>query len=984
MCCTGVLLGSMSIYKKTKGQLTNRKQFQRTLGGAPDDDFLDSFLPSTNYNSDPADSLISSPDTPQFQKIPDPQPVPLQPINRQPQISTPPNPPIGTQASNTPTKTIGQRVIDLEDKYDNHKKWGDFFRTLTALTALLLLALIAAYIVTTVLTSTGDIGPGDNNCIDCAANGTLIVKHDLQVDGHTYFYGNVTSYANFTANQISLLNTTSDIYFDLFNFLNNLVVSALPCAYCAPNGTFITEGNVIVGGNGTLTVNYIELLNTTTMTYFDLFTFLNDLDMLLRNVTIQHCTIIQVCGPSGNLTAAIASAVALSPSDTNSVGIEFCPGTYVINNSGGPVTIPHFVSLQARAAGSVSLTPSTPGNAMFALSGQNNVYGFDFYNGQAGAYLRQTAFVDGGVTVISDCTMRDGGTFYSSAASGGSQERVIIRNSNLVANNGVTTNIVSFLHAGSAIVENTVFQHAPGGFGMAIVASGTQCVYTITGCSIIGLSSGIFAANIQYSLTVSDLYVSDITYAVINIPTVAAGLTELYFDGIVVDYSYGFVARMFNIDTSEEFIYQFGDVQHYNCTEEPKPSTVSAVYIDVSAFEPAVERVLIDESIGVPEKPQSSFVGSGKNSLRQLLLYTYNGASYTDVQTNLCAGNTFTMTGTVNSALYAAVNLIDPHTSEPFQHYGLMFEITTAAAGGAGGFVVEYWDGAAWTGLNFMVYNSDYPYIPNTGTTPLQTVTPTTINYDWRIKTGYVRDGVAVDPWVANDDPGVGVDLFWVRFRIISGTITTPPVVSFVQYTTNTMETNSYGVTLYHGFARRMAEVDVNIALFQPKITTPSTGEFTITFSGGQTSEFANAQFNNGVDTSRGFNFIIPCDCDTSSAIVITLTYRTTTASNTNMAWNIAYVVTENSYLYATVVPTSYAVVQAVTAATVNQQQQARFLMYATNSQIYDTSNPGRTIGWFFFEREGTSGSDTYAGVMQLVSLTAHYTKRMEGMPLLY
>ena len=770
----------------------------------------------------------------------------------------------------------------------------------------------------------------------------------------------------------------------MFNFLNNLVVSSLPCAHCAPNGTFITNGDMIVGGNGTLTVNYIELLNTTDMMYFDVFTFLNDLDKLLNNITIQYCTVIQVCGPSGNITGAIADAVALAPSDTNSVGIEFCPGTYVIPNNGGPLVIPHFVSLQARVAGSVSLTPSAPNNVMFQLSGQNNIYGFDFYNGGNAVYMTQTAFVDGGVTVISDCTMRDGRGLYASSGSGGLQERVIIRDSNLVGNNGATTTLISFSHDGSAFVQDTVLQHAPGGFGIGINGIGVNSVYTITGCSVIGLATGILVGASQFSITVSDLYASDISYAVISIPAIAAGVTELYFDGIVVDYSYGFVARIYNIYPGEDFVYQFGDVQHYNCTEEAKPHTVSAVYIDVSAFEPAVERVLIDESVGVPEKPQSSFVGSGKNTLRQLLLYTFDGTTYTDVQTNLCNGNTFTMPGTVNSALYAAVNLPDPLTGESFQHYGLMFDVVTAAVLGGGGNVLEYWDGSAWTQLNSMVYNTDYPYIPNTAILPMQTTTSTTINYDWRIKTGFTASGTTYTAWTANDPPGYGTNLFWVRFRVFTANLATAPVISSIQYTTNAMETNEYGLTLYHGFARRMAEVDINIALFQPKITTPSTGEFTITFFGGQTAEYSNAQFPNGADTSRGFNFIIPSDCDTSSAIEMTLTYRTTTASNANMVWEIGYAVTENSYLYASVNPGTFGTTIAVTAAAVNQQTQQRFLIYYTNSQIYDSSSPGRSIGWFFFERQGTNIGDTYTGVMQLVSLTAHYTKRMEGMPLLY
>lgn len=972
---------------------------------------------TTNKPNIPSDF---DPYTSQFKPVAPPkQPPPSQP-DKQPLI-----PPQSQSSRPSPTNLesqppLTQQVHDIQDDLKKHKRTARILFAISAIMWLLLLLLIGSYIGTTITTANkslpnlgclecngkdaiidGTLTVNDiqllnqtsdtffdlflflNNitaaslpCAHCAPNGTFIVDNDMIVNGDAFLYGNTT------ANQISLLNTTSDMYFDLFTYLNGLNVSSLPCAYCAPNGTFVITGDTIITGNGTLTVDYISLLNTTSDTYFDVFTAI---DRLL-NLPVENCTVIQVCGPSGNVTAALAQAAALNPNSTNNVGIEFCPGTYIIDNSAGPLNVPSYVSISSKVPGAASLTPSTTGFAIFNLQGVHNVFGFEFYNGLNAPYITQSGFVASGITVIAACIMRNGYGLYESASSGGIFHEVMVRDCDLIADNGLPTKIFTFDHTGEAFMNNVIMRHVPGGFGVGIYVSSVTCITSATDITFIGFSTGIYVAATTVSISIDQLYASDISYTVINIPTIAPGLTEIFLSDIVVDDMYGTVASIYQIDTSETYTYQFGDVQHYNCTSGPKPINVDAIYMDISQNEGSVFRALTDVSVGVPEKPQSTYMGTGRYSSREFIVYYRDPLGvFSRVDTILCSGSTYTLPPDLGGMLYMAVDLTDPTTGLPFQHYGQLFNIITPMVLGGSVMTLEYYDGFNWHDVLHMHYQYAYPYTPITAFFAFAITGSSITNFNWQMKTGYFFYGLPYDPWGLGNDPGYTRPLYWVRYVINVAPLSVSPEISYMGYTGNTIENTDYGFTLYHGFARRVGEVVFSSALFQPEIGGASFGDYTLNFGlPGVYSGFSDAVMPFGTNSIRGLNFNIPLDADISCAFNITMTYIPPVAADGFISLYIGQTATKVGDDPSSVVPIFFSVIVPITGTlTANTQQLFSTTIYLPDTQVYETVL-GETVGWLFLMRlAGTDPQDTYPGDINIIALSMFYVKRMEGGTLL-
>lgn len=134
---------------------------------------------------------------------------------------------------------LNDRLTHANDRLDDHRTWLRILGSILVLLGILLLLLIAAFIVMSILTANGTIGPS-YPCIECVGN-RLVVNGGLTVNGGTVVINVPTHLNNVTyVNQLMLLNTTSDVYFNLFTFLSNLNNTGggngtLSCAHCAPN-----------------------------------------------------------------------------------------------------------------------------------------------------------------------------------------------------------------------------------------------------------------------------------------------------------------------------------------------------------------------------------------------------------------------------------------------------------------------------------------------------------------------------------------------------------------------------------------------------------------------------------------------------------------------------------------------------------------------------------------------------------------------------
>ena len=110
---------------------------------------------------------------------------------------------------------------------------------------------------------------------------------------------------------------------------------------------------------------------------------------------------------------------------------------------------------------------------------------------------------------------------------------------------------------------------------------------------------------------------------------------------------------------------------------------------------------------------------------------------------------------------------------------------------GGGTVEAEYWDGGAWTAFTFMVTEEESPFIPQAMDL-------------WQNLNGgeHLRFDRNMPPlWVANDPMALGVDLYWVRFRI-TAPIATSPIVDLIKMVPTRTRFDENGLREMDGLAR--------------------------------------------------------------------------------------------------------------------------------------------------------------------------------------
>lgn len=634
----------------------------------------------------------------------------------------------------------------------------------------------------------------------------------------TWFYDDVVFHEN-----VTVLGTTELGNTIIDNTTGTEMFVVYPPSWFYGTATFHNQTNMTV-----LTVNTVNLLNYTSNEYFDLFLFLDNLTMMqnmikqtlqnhttrienienfINNLAIDNCTVIQLCGPEADVGAALIEAAALLPSITNRVGLEFCPGVYVVNNTGGPLTVPAFVSMTARVPGSVIITPDIASNAVFDLEGDTTIDGLGFTNGLS--YITQSGY-DGTMTRIAHCFMEMGSRFFtaSSTAAFNNYDFVIyLENLRLIGDSGSATQWITFdqWEDGRVYLSDIIFIHVDNvPLGTGIKISGSPTFVQLTDLSFVNVETGIFMLEPPESFVGNGIYARNVSLAVMELFS-NNNTNPLHFNGLDTDAT---VANEYYIHNTNSMpvMVQFGDVHTYNCTEGPKSPVVDSVYLETHAdnIEDASMRVLTDMSVGAPEKPHTSTTGTGKHTSRNLLVYMQTGnAAALRVDKLLCRGIPQTMGISVNSSLYMAVNAPDGITGGEFQHFGAMFDVETAAASAfSDPFITEFWDGTEWREFTAMEYDYNFPHAARGDDLFTQPRT-IVINYDYRLRTGFTAyNSTPANAWTASDPVGYGADLMWVRFRVEKA-LTTGPEFSYVAHTGNAHEFLDFGAQLLHGHARR-------------------------------------------------------------------------------------------------------------------------------------------------------------------------------------
>lgn len=391
--------------------------------------------------------------------------------------------------------------------------------------------------------------------------------------------------------------------------------------------------------------------------------------------------------------------------------------------------------------------------------------------------------------------------------------------------------------------------------------------------------------------------------------------------------------------------------------------------------------IIQELQVGTPEYGYESVFGEGDSYTRGMMVYSYNGSTYTDIsdEAKSISGSTFTFPNVnVNTALYIASSLSDG--SDFLHHYGIKSKITAAIVAGTGNIVVEYYNGS-WAELNIMEVDSSSPYLPH-GNELFQHIGSHQVRYTCDLTT---------DSWTKNDPVTLGTDYYWIRIRIASA-ITTSPTFEQFKLHTNRAEINNDGWTEYFGKARPTGTLPWSITNAVAWSSSPSdqdlyvldspTGDdYDIGFGRTENS------FSSGIRDRISIGMAIPEDLDTSCPIKIIVYWMGTSNSAGDIVWKMSSgVVVPGAPLTTTLTGTGTSLVSgqeqsSIEVVGVNEGDilKRTILSFYISGGISRDGYGSKDILALSLVSDGDDALDTYGGTRNILNIKATYTKWCEG-----
>jgi hypothetical protein len=380
--------------------------------------------------------------------------------------------------------------------------------------------------------------------------------------------------------------------------------------------------------------------------------------------------------------------------------------------------------------------------------------------------------------------------------------------------------------------------------------------------------------------------------------------------------------------------------------------------------------------VGAAELGRETAMGSGSSTQRGMMVYNYNGSTFTDVTQIAISrtGSTFTMTNGLNSAIYFGWNLKDA-AGNYLKFYGLEAGVTAARVLGGGTVVWEYWGGASWLPLTVMAVNKLPPYTSyaNAAFSEVATV-------DIRFNINLATAGT----WVANDPISSGTNRYWVRYRV-STAITSGPTIEFIRFHSNRKLIGTDGFVQYFGLARPLNRIAWDVGMLSgTDVGDPAADQGIFLSDTLDVGREQNAFDAGGIDRV-GLLKRLPYDCDTSTPIAFQWTWFTV-AGGGDVLWNIRWGYSSdgaNIYLTEGAAPTTHATQQLITQIIPSA---GAGIQITSMAQLDVSGMVARRVGsagdilWLTLERDGSGGSgDTNTGDAVLVEISPYYAKWSEG-----
>lgn len=410
-----------------------------------------------------------------------------------------------------------------------------------------------------------------------------------------------------------------------------------------------------------------------------------------------------------------------------------------------------------------------------------------------------------------------------------------------------------------------------------------------------------------------------------------------------------------------------------------KVSLVDSSVIEGYFFNKLIEqnqfRIVSETSIGLPDSGKETSLGEGDSYVSGLLAYTYNGLTYSSVSSEAASpsDSTFTFPSSlVGNSIYisSAFNI-----SSPLKFYGLKINISTACSLGLGDIVFEYWNGSSWVEFNHMMVKSGNPYL-SYANSKFEETGLFHINFDARIE----------NDWTTNDPVSIGVNLYWVRFRIVGVTLTTPPVFEQIKINTSRIAFEPTGFQNTYGLGRPKKKFPISLGGLQSNSgRTPNSSDVFLSQSLGISGD--ENSFPSNQDRSKIFSQFIPFDLDTSCPAELTISYFGDSSLAGVVQWEVIWATSlplDGVYGSSVLSPItssterSNTVTDSIPILSANTDRILSIQLDIPEALTQQTNgNPSSKL-WIRLTRD-VSGADTYSGNIILTEFSVYYTSYRDG-----
>lgn len=576
----------------------------------------------------------------------------------------------------------------------------------------------------------------------------------------------------------------------------------------------------------------------------------------------QTVTVAKSGGDFTSLKAAVDSITDATTAKRYVVHVY--PGTYIE----APITVPDYVSIKGLGnLSNIIIVAASPTGTLIDAGDSSFVENITL-TGAAGA---------GGI-----CGRADGATAFSFVqlascetgilATGGSAS---VRVLNVAAQSGTFTDIVKYTGGATGGVSQYAVTGVTAANALVVSGTGTQIAVANTAIKAPLVTNGIFVndsanveiGNVTVQFTDNGLRIGPTGTSIVN----GSG-------GVITNnQTYDFFS-----ESTTSKIYYSGVVANKNKFNLPAAMTNVITFNDDTPDDEALN-VLGELNVGIPEEGQESLFGEGDSYTDGMLVYAYNGSTYSDVTTaaQSATGSTFSYPGTgVNNALYISSNRKDSLGN--FVKFGGYRYLTAGTAASGGAIVHEYWNGSSWTSFDVMCLHSTLLY-----------------RYDnschQRANSNEYAlfDNTMKSNWALNDPPSTGTNRYWIRVRITSS-LSTAPLFEQFKINPNSTQINSAGTFTFLGDSRyRKTFITGPEMLFYAQgSNSPDNTAFTVgTFFSSFTMERAQSAFTGNsyqIEETTG-SIALPRGIDTSNPVTVRIYWKKSNNNGGNVQWHLDY-----------------------------------------------------------------------------------------------